>query len=227
MTGPKTGSGFDSFVTRNAWLRRSLNAANNARCKTWDVLHGVDTCGEIPLSSYDFQSANKTHGLPYHSHHPRIIRSALAALECQHENYTFIDFGCGKGRVLLVASQFSFRRILGLEFAPPLAEIASRNLNSYRCATQKCCNLEVIFTDVTNFELPREPEVLYFYNPFTVKIMNDVVQNIRDSLQRFPRPLIVLFSGPMVTRDRGFAGQPQFERLRRERYFDIYQYRLR
>jgi SAM-dependent methyltransferase len=197
---------------------------NNARCKTWDVLHGVDTGGQIPLISLNFQSTNKNPGLEYHSHHPQITRDALMALDIRYEDYTFIDFGCGKGRVLLLASEFPFRRILGLEFAPQLAEVAKRNLKSYRSKTQRCRDIEVIITDAMEFDLPLEPEVLYFYSPFKGMVMEQTVQNIEASVQKSPRDLLVLFTGLVGMRDRAFGCRPQYEQLRWEYYFDIYRH---
>jgi hypothetical protein len=134
--------------------------------------------GELPLAAFDFQSKNKTAGLEYHSPHPRIIRAGLMALAVCQENFTFIDFGCGKGRVLLVASEFPFRRIIGLEFAPLLAETARRNLESYRTCRRKCSSIEVITVDATEYELTAEPQVLYFYSPFARSVMDQIVQNI-------------------------------------------------
>lgn len=214
-----------SFITSRSWLRPLFKTINSVRCRIWDELHGVDTCGEIALTSLDFQSLNKTQGLLYESHHPRVTRIALMALDIEHENYTFIDFGCGKGRVLLLASEFPFRRVLGLEFAPPLAETAEQNLRSYRSKTQRCHNISVRCMDVTDFQLPPEPEVLYFYNPFKDPVMQRVAQEIEWSMQRSPRDLLVLSTGQTAARDRAFGARRQFERLRRERYFDIYRHR--
>jgi SAM-dependent methyltransferase len=214
-----------SLVTSNSRLKPLLKAISSTRCEAWDLIHGVDTCGDVPLATLDFQSKNKTAGLEYQSHHPRIIRAGLAALAVRPEEFTFIDFGCGKGRVLLVASEFAFRRIIGLEFAPPLAETARRNLKSYRSRRQKCSQIEVITVDATEYELAAEPQVLYFYSPFARSVMDQIVQNIEKSLQRQPRELRVLFSGVLAMRDSAFGSRAQYERLLRGRYIDIYRHR--
>jgi hypothetical protein len=129
------------LVTSNSWLKPLLKAISSTRCGAWDLIHGVDTCGDVPLATLDFQSKNKTAGLEYQSHHPGIIRAGLMALAVRPQDFIFIDFGCGKGSVLLV-SEFVFRRIIGLEFAPLLAETARRNLKSYRSRRQKCSRLK-------------------------------------------------------------------------------------
>lgn len=187
-------------------------------------MHGVETCGEIPLTSFDFESDHKEPGLEYHSHHPKILRQSLSALNIDHERYSFIDYGCGKGRALLVASEFPFRRIVGVEFAPQLAEIAKQNLQNYRGGLRRCRNVTVLTLDATDYLLPPEPEVLFFYSPFTGSVMEKVVQNIEDSVKHAPRELFILFTGMEIMRDRAFGSRPQYKRLTRERYFDIYQY---
>jgi len=214
-----------SVLVSQAWLKPVLKRIGNARCRAWDLAHGVDTCGEIPLVDLGFESKNKTPGLEYQSHHPTIIRAGLRSLNIRHEDYTFVDFGCGKGRVLLVASEFPFRKIIGLEFAPQLAETARKNLKTYRAKNQKCSAIEAITADATEYELAPEAQVLYFFSPFARNIMDQIVQNIERSLQQSPRDLLVLFSGVLNMRDSAFGSRPQYERLQRGQYIDIYRRR--
>jgi len=220
-----SGKNLKSMLTSRPWLKPVFRTINNVRCRTWDLLHGVDTCGEIPLVDLDFQSKSKSPGLEYQSHHPSLTRTAIEALPIQYENYTFIDIGCGKGRVLLVASEFPFRRIVGVEFAPTLADIARQNLRSYRGKRQKCAAIEVITADATEYELAPEPQVLYFFSPFKLTILNQIVQRIEDSFQRAPRDLLILFSGIIPMREHAFGSRPQYERLQRARHVDIYRHR--
>jgi len=224
-TSGGTTRSLKSALVSQPWTKPIFKAINSARCRAWDLIHCVDTSGEIPLADLDFQSKNKSPGLEYQSHHPSIIRDAIAALGVQYENYTFVDVGCVKGRVLLIASEFPFRRIVGVEFAPVLAETAKRNLRSYRGKHQKCSAIEVVTEDATEYELAPEPQVLYFYSPFQRALLDQIVQNIEDSFQRSPRELLVLFSGVIAMRDHAFGCRPQYERLQRRRHVDIYRHR--
>ena len=227
MTASAAGSGgsLKSLLRSQRWLQPVFKTVNNARCRAWDLVHGVDTYGDIPLASLDFKSEHKSPGLEYQSHHPSITRSAIRALPIQHENYSFVDIGCGKGRVLLVASEFPFRRIVGVEFAPMLAEIARRNLKSYRGKRQKYAAIEVITADATEYELAPEPQVLYFFSPFERSLLDQIVENIEDSFRRSPRDLLVLFSGVIPMRDHAFGRRSQYERLERGRHADVYRHR--
>src|SRR5580692_2863524 len=215
-----------TWIKSRPWLKPVFRAIGRTRCKTWDLIHNVDTCGDIPLVDLNFQSENKAPGLEYQSHHPQILRAFLQSLAVDfalaYEKCTLVDFGCGKGRVLLVASEFPFRKIVGVEFAVPLAEVAKRNLVSYRSKTQKCRDISVLAMDAVDYELPDEPEVLYFYSPFPPAVMEQVFQKIERSLQQSPRELLVLFSGVLGARDRAFGSRPQYERLLRDRHVDVY-----
>ncbi len=214
-----------SRIVSNPWAKPLLNRISNARCRAWDLIHGVHTCGNVSLNTLDFQSEHKTDGLEYQSHHPAVTRSGLNLLGVRHEDYAFIDIGCGKGRALLVASEFPFRSIVGLEFAPPLAEIARRNVRNYRRGPQRCRKIEVISGDALNYELAPEPQVLYLYSPFSPSILDQIMQKIEDSVRQFPRDLLVMFSGVLAMRERAVGSRPEYERLRRDRHMDIYRHR--
>jgi SAM-dependent methyltransferase len=205
-------------------LHTALRTLNHLRCKSWDFMHGVETSGEIPLTSLDFKSEHKNPGLEYQSHHPRILQQIISAIDIQHDRFTFIDYGCGKGRVLLVASEFPFRRIVGVEFAPQLAQAAERNWKTSRRLQKKCKDVTVLTMDATEYQLPPDPLVLFFYSPFVGTVMQKVVENIECSFHEFPREIFILFTGIEPMRDRAFGSRPQCRRLRREKYFDVYKY---
>lgn len=204
-------------------MRRCLRFLERARAKAWDAVHGVDTCGEVPLAAFAFTSENKTPGLAYHSHHPKITRAALSGLDIKYKDYVFVDFGCGKGRVLLLALEFPFRRVIGVEFVPELAAIANRNLASYRGRAGDQSRAEVIVCDATRFLLPPYALVLHFYQPFRANVMEQIFNNIKASIEQAPRDLLLLYSGSS-TRDTFFAGRPEYVRLSRGRFFDLHRY---
>src|SRR5438552_5880759 len=79
----------------------------------------------------------------------------------------FVDFGCGDGRVLLEAAHlYRFRRVVGVEIVPDLAEAARRRLehNRHLLNSQRW---EVVCGDVLDYEPPDDLTVAYFYDPFT------------------------------------------------------------
>jgi SAM-dependent methyltransferase len=113
-------------------------------------------------------------------------------------DFTFVDLGSGKGRTLLMASDYPFRRIVGVELLPSLHQIAQQNLRQYKSESQKCFALESICGDATAFPFPDDPLVIYLFNPFPESGMRQVVANLERSLRAHPRPVYVLYHNPLL-----------------------------
>jgi SAM-dependent methyltransferase len=114
------------------------------------------------------------------------------------EEFTFVDLGSGKGRTLLMASEYPFRRIVGVELLPSLHQIAQENLSRYKSDSQRCFVLESVCGDATSFALPAEPLLLYLFNPFQGSGIRRTVENLRNSLKHHPRPAYVLYHNPQL-----------------------------
>src|ERR1700693_3337466 len=107
---------------------------------------------------------------PYQPTESILLHEMLDALHQQtrldFRDFAFLDLGSGKGRTLLMASDYPFRRIVGVELLAALHQAAQENLSKYRSESQKCVALESICADATEFHFPAEPTVLYLFNPF-------------------------------------------------------------
>lgn len=111
-------------------------------------------------------------------------------------DFTFIDLGSGKGRTLLMAADYSFRRILGVELLPSLNEIAQQNLAQYHSESQKCFAIESFCADATTFALPEGALVIYLFNPFPESGLRRALANLENSLGANPRPIYVVYLNP-------------------------------
>src|SRR5215472_1458160 len=85
------------------------------------------TSGIVSLFRLRVVGHNRRHGVHYQACEPAVFRRAFSCLHDDWSSYTFVDLGCGKGRVLLMARELGFGRIIGVEFAPALAKVARRN----------------------------------------------------------------------------------------------------
>jgi SAM-dependent methyltransferase len=113
-------------------------------------------------------------------------------------DFTFIDLGSGKGRTLLMASEYPFHRIVGVELLPSLHEIAKENLSKYKSETQKCFALEAVCGDATQFPFPDEPIVIFLFNPFGESGLRRVMAGLEQSVRARPRAVYVLYHNPLL-----------------------------
>jgi SAM-dependent methyltransferase len=173
------------------WLRR--HAVEGRR---FDEAHGVDTAGVIPIHALGVTSEHRRYGVDYIGIDPGEFSRCFSHLPIRHEEYAFVDLGSGKGRALLMASHFPFRRVIGVEFSPKLDRIARRNVAAYAHPEQRCRVFDLYCMDAAAYELPLEPLVIFLYNPFGREVMERVAERIAASCRVSPRPVFVLYANP-------------------------------
>ena len=138
---------------------------------------------------------------PYQPTEPALFREMLDGLALSSgvwSQFTFLDLGSGKGRTLLLASEYPFRRVLGVELLPELHHLAQENIRAFKSDSQKCAALEALCGDARDFPFPAEPLLIYLFNPFPESVLAQVVRNLEQSLREHPRPVIVLYHNPLL-----------------------------
>lgn len=167
----------------------------------FDLRHGVDTSGLIPgrklRSGHPHDRANTA----YWGTAPSLFRGLIAQWqqtlqETPHSlsEYTLIDIGCGKGRVLMLASEFPFRRIVGLELNPDLARIAQANLALWTTAPHACNDIEALQLDALDFTLPDRPVLLYLFHPFEVRVLRPFLERLQTSAAGRAYPIDIAYA---------------------------------
>jgi predicted RNA methylase len=140
----------------------------------FDEQYRVETAGEISLFQLDIASRHESAATNYQPSPWEVCGELLASLPIYYEDFTFIDLGAGKGRVLLVGSRFPFKRIIGVEFARELVQTARRNIESFGCRA------EVVHGDAADYRFPFDNLVVYMYNPFGPEVLRPVLGSLRE-----------------------------------------------
>lgn len=179
-------------VTRIKWSLKRRGLIGTARLAllkpgrklvdwVWDRLHGVETGQIVEIDCLAIPSDNQRYGIRYQPTPTGAFRKMIRTLAIPCENFNFIDFGSGKGRALLLASEFPFNSIIGVEFAPELHKGAESNIRSFH-GRQRCHEIRSICMDAAHYRLPPGNSVLYFNFPFQEPVMKTVVAMIHDFL---------------------------------------------
>ncbi len=134
---------------------------------------------------------------PYQPTDAALFKEMMARLPIDFSEFTFVDLGSGKGRTLLMASEYPFRRIVGVEILPELHEVAQENLSRYKNESQKCRVLDAICGDAIDFAFPLEPLVLFLFNPLSASGLRRVLSNLDKSLNAYPRAVYLLYHNPL------------------------------
>ena len=153
---------------------------------------GVNTRTAVSLATFGIRDPEMQdyHPIPYSGLH-----AALRTCPIDPATDVFFDYGVGKGRAVLLAARWPFRRVEGIELATSLVVVARGNVAKALRRLQ-CCDIRVHVADATSYPLPDDVTIVHFYNPFRGSTLHAVAKQIAQSLQRNPRHLTILFAYP-------------------------------
>lgn len=158
--------------------------------------YGIDTTGINKLKTLSVKGDNKKNASIYQGANYYLLEKAFNFLNEEKASGTLVDFGSGKGRIMVVAAFYGFEKIKGIEFAPALSAVAGKNIELIRTKYPDT-NFSIITENAVNYQVEKDDTVFFFFNPFDEKIVLQVVKNILTSLRNYPRKIFVVYINPM------------------------------
>jgi len=182
---------FSKPIVKMSPGQRFRHAVVSTESYFFDVIHNVQTSGYECLTQRT--SGGEVRDNFWHLPiRPATARQVLRDLPvANHSDYTFVDIGSGKGRMLLLAAQYPFRAVQGIEFVTQLHNTAERNVTHCRNLHLKCTRIECLNVDAADYRFPNENLVVYFFHPFGPATMEKVLEHLDTSLERHPRDVIL------------------------------------
>jgi Histone methylation protein DOT1 len=180
----------------------------------FDEATGLDTSGYIHGSQLQSGHPNDLYSVAYYSSSPSLAQGVLDRWRETPEirpveEYTFIDFGSGKGRVVLIAAKQRFRMCIGVELNPGLSAVAAENMKLWQESGNALSPMQGLCQSATEFQFPDSPCVIYLYNPFTTTVMTDFLDHIARTFSGRPGELDFLYVNPefeiLLQQHPGFA----------------------
>jgi predicted RNA methylase len=158
-----------------SWVWNVLTGRDDKRhaAADWDSKYGTDTRAGVALDQLTIRHDSRRYGERYQASDPSVLRDSLTFMGLDPRGHRFIDLGCGKGRMLIVAAELGFKSCVGVEFADELAATAKRNVAASGFKT-----ISIVHGDAGSYRFNDEPFVLYMFNPFSAAIMERVRANL-------------------------------------------------
>lgn len=157
----------------------------------FDRKHGVDTHQNIALTDLHISTYSTEHARGYQPIYVRHLTRVLQVIQPTKDD-VLIDFGSGKGRVLLISAQYPFKKVVGVEFSDKLCEIAEKNVSEFS-RKNKICPIEIHCIDAGQYEIKKEETIFFFFNPFETEIRQKVIENIKSSYAKYPRKMKIVY----------------------------------
>ena len=139
----------------------------------FDARYGVETSKLVWLTN--ISSANYAHGIRYEPCPPAGVHWAIKESGIDPAEYWFVDVGCGKGRPLIIASEYAFPHLIGIDYSADLCRQAASNLRKYRVSAER---FRIDCADATEYVFPEHNLLLFLYNPFSPVVLRKMMSHL-------------------------------------------------
>ncbi|MEE4186070.1 MAG: class I SAM-dependent methyltransferase [Gammaproteobacteria bacterium] len=184
--------------------------------RSFDRRHRTDTDGMVPTRDLDIaDEAVKWQSNLYLGSPARVTRRIIAGLDIDPRQFTFVDYGSGKGRALFVAAEYPFREVVGVEISPALHAAASSNLTRYQGGAD-VSKIRLWCGNALDFPLPAGNLVLHMYHPVGPDVLRQLLATICAQAGDEPRRILIPYLFSIGVAKAVFREFPQLERVRDE-----------
>ena len=156
----------------------------NMNEEKWDRLLQIRTSGRDDSHADQYR-------YPYEPT-PYCVLERLADSGYLRKGNTLLDYGCGKGRVEFFLSWQTRCRSIGIEYDERIYEKAAENQKRAAAAGRVTFEL----ANAEQFQVPEEADRIYFFNPFSLEILQKVISRIIASYYASPREILLFFYYP-------------------------------
>lgn len=202
-------------------LLQRMERYTHEQSAKFDLKHGTETFARLDVAVSD-DSLDKTRW-GYAAINHDFFREIIKSIPVELGTFTFVDIGSGKGAAVLMASEFPFKRLVGVELSADLVEISKRNVLKFNASTRKALSPEWIQGDFFKWVIPKSPKLFFFNNPFPADMTLAAIHRLESSLAEHPQPALLVFrKAPQSTGD--YLHQSKFWKpLRLTPYWRVYE----
>jgi predicted RNA methylase len=162
----------------------------------FDLTHRVETITPKEVNEHSAPQGPHDCAFQYQGADPKLVNDLLEQLPHAARQTTFVDYGCGKGRVLILAAVHGFKKLVGVELLKDLASVCDENLQRIiKRFPGTICSVHQ--GDAALFELPKGELTVFFYNPFSGKVLDSVVSRLSQRADLAPQEVRVVYVNPM------------------------------
>lgn len=165
----------------------------------FDLEFGTRTSGLVAGRHLKSGHRNDRHITAYYGVAPSVFKGLVVRWRRSRpvapiDEFTFVDLGAGMGRAMLLASEYPFRAVAGVELNPTLARIARRNKTLWRMAGRELAPMRVVCGDAVDFRFPEGPCVAFLFNPFGASVMRRLLASLANQFADRPAQLDILYA---------------------------------
>ncbi|HSY16961.1 MAG TPA: class I SAM-dependent methyltransferase [Candidatus Acidoferrales bacterium] len=176
--------------------------------RMFDRRYAVRTSGYLKLEDTSLGADATKRGHRYRAVNAWAFKRVLAKL-APGKNLRFVDLGCGLGRACLLAAEYGFSRVRGVDMVPEFCTQAKDNAKVFAAAGKNYAPVEILQADAVDYSLYSDDDIIFLYNPFPVSVLEAVVDNLIGQAGRRQQPVFIIYSERILETDRTLAALRQ------------------
>jgi SAM-dependent methyltransferase len=186
-----------SRVLKGAGIGQTLSACisvvEDRYLNSFDRIYRVKTGGVITLESMSVAPSQLANANVYAPVNAWALRKLLRRLGLPQE-YRFADLGCGLGRPVILAAEYGFAKVTGVDFAPELCAKARENVARSRLNPEHKAVIEIVQADVLDYCEQSADDVFFMFRPFHWEFFQMVVSRLTDRAAKQGKGLTIIYS---------------------------------
>jgi len=199
--GPLTAGKRLLHLVRRAGLRQTmtilLSAFDDKYLKGFDRRYRIKTSGFIRLQNTSFEPTRLRDATQYGPVNGWALRRLLRDLNLPR-HFHFVDFGCGLGRACILAAEYGFERVTGVELAAELCVGARENIAQCRPPAGKLSPITILQMDVLDYCERSKDDVVFMFRPFSGDFFRVVLDKLVARARDRKQPFTVIYSERMM-----------------------------
>src|SRR2546429_3251000 len=154
-----------------------VGTLDDQHLKSFDRRYRVRTSGYVSLTSTSVDRSKLRHATSYAPVNAWAFRRLLRDLNLPRTLH-FADLGCGLGRACILAAEYGFEKVTGVELAPELCAVARENMSRCRLPATSRASVKIAEGDVVDYCVDTDDDVFFIYRAFSVAFFRTVLTKL-------------------------------------------------
>jgi SAM-dependent methyltransferase len=186
--------------------------------KLFDKIYGVHTSGRISLSATSVERSKAIQATQYAPVNAWALRHLFRDLNLP-KSLRFADIGCGLGRACMLAAEYGFVRVTGVDIVPEFCQVARDNAAAFRSRVVDSTAINIVNADALEYTRVTDDDVFFLYKPFESSsgFLEIVLANLAERARQSERTRIIIYTERFLipSSDVGvFAKNQAFQQFR-------------
>ena len=182
--------------------------------RSFDRKYRIQTSGFILLSNTSFNPARLRDATQYGPVNGWALRRFLLQLNLPRI-LQFVDLGCGLGRAVILAGEYGFEKVIGVELAPEFCELARQNIANCRPPSGKLSPITILQMDALDFCAQTDADVFFMFRAFSLEFLGRILDLLANRARSRGKPVTIIYSERLLVEGsyaQSIAEHPAFRK---------------